>query len=253
MIDDEDKTANWSAQRFYSEASTALNEGDHARAIEYYEKLEARFPFGKYAMQAQLDVAYAYYKDGEPDSAIAAADRFIRIHPSNPHVAYAYYLKGLANFNRSIDFMTRFLPTDISQRDSSAATDSFKDFGELIRRFPQSQYAKDARIRMVYLRNLVAAQDIHVARFYMKRGAYLAAANRCKEVVEKYQRTPAVEEALEIMVAAYTKLELPKLAADAQRVLDINREKGTFVKDVEKPEDKSFVRVAWDYIGLDKN
>ncbi|MBU0499167.1 MAG: outer membrane protein assembly factor BamD [Gammaproteobacteria bacterium] len=250
---EEDKTRNWSAQRFYSEASTALNEGDYQKAIKYYEMLEARFPFGKYAMQAQLDVAYAYYKDAEPESAIAAADRFIRTNPRNPRVDYAYYLKGLVNFNRSIDFMTRFLPTDISQRDSGAAVESFRDFGELVRRYPDSQYAKDARIRMVYLHNLVAQHEVHVASYYMKKGAYLAAANRCKEVVEKYQRAPAVEQALELMVQAYTKLELPKLAEDAQRVLALNREKGGFAQNVEKPEDRTMVRVVWDYIGLDQN
>ena len=250
---EEDKTRNWTASRFYSEASTALNEGDYERAIKYYELLEARYPFGKYAMQAQLDVAYAYYKHGEPDSAIAAADRFIRIHPRNPHVDYAYYLKGLSNFNRSIDFMTRFLPTDVSQRDAGAAYESFNDFAELIRRHPQSQYAADARKRLLYLRNLIAQHEVHVAGYYMKRGAYLAAANRCKEVVEKYPRTPAVEQALETMIDAYTRLNLPKLASDAKRVLDLNREQGVFDQNAEKPEDRSLARIAWDYMGLDKN
>jgi outer membrane protein assembly factor BamD len=249
---EEEKTRNWSASQFYSKASGALAEGDYETAIKYYELLEARYPFGRYAMQAQLDVAYAYYKDGEPDSAIAAADRFIRINPSDPHVDYAYYLKGLSNFNRSIDIMTRFLPTDLSQRDAGAAYESFNDFAELIRRYPDSQYAPDARKRLIYLRNLIAQQEVHVAQYYMKRGAYLAAANRCKEVVEKYPRTPAVEEALELMIDAYTRLKLDDLATDAKRVLAYNREKGTFEK-AEKPEDPSMTRVVWDYIGLDKN
>jgi outer membrane protein assembly factor BamD len=249
---EEEKTRNWSASQFYSKASTALAEGDYETAIKYYELLEARYPFGKYAMQAQLDVAYAYYRDSEPDAAIAAADRFIRIHPRDPHVDYAYYLKGLANFNRSIDFMTRFLPTDLSQRDSGAALESFNDFAELIRRFPDSQYAADSRKRLIYLRNLIAQQEVHVANYYMRRGAYLAAANRCKEVVEKYPRTPAVEQALELMVDAYTRLELTDLAADAQRVLAFNREQGNFEK-MDKPEDPSVARVVWDYLGLDQN
>lgn len=249
---EEEKTRNWSASQFYSKASGALAEGDYETAIRYYEMLEARYPFGKYAMQAQLDVAYAYYRDSEPDSAIAAADRFIRIHPRNPNVDYAYYLKGLANFNRSIDFMTRFLPTDLSQRDSGAALESFNDFAELVRRFPDSQYAADSRKRLIYLRNLIARQEVHVARYYMKRGAYLAAANRCKEVVEKYPRTPAVEEALELMVEAYNKLELQDLAADAQRVLAYNREKGNFDK-IEEPGEPSIARAVWEYLGLDSN
>jgi outer membrane protein assembly factor BamD len=216
--------------------------------------LEARYPFGKYAMQAQLDVAYAYYKQGEPDSAIAAAERFIRINPRNPHVDYAYYLKGLSNFNRSIDFMTRFLPTDISQRDAGAAYESFNDFAELIRRYPASQYSADARKRLIYLRNMIAQHEVHVADYYMRRGAYLAAANRCKQVVEKYPKTPAVEQALETMIKAYNKLELPKLAEDSKRVLEFNREKGTFSQyEVEKPEDKSLARATWEYLGLDKN
>lgn len=251
--EEEEKTRNWSAQRFYSEASTALTEGDYKKAIKYYEMLEARFPFGKYAMQAQLDVAYAYYKYDEPESAIAAADRFIRVNPRHPRVDYAYFLKGLVNFNRSIDFMTRYLPTDISQRDSSAAAESFNDFGELVRRFPNSEYAKDARTRMVYLHNLVAQHEVHVAQYYMKKGAYMAAANRCKEVVEKYQRAPAVEQALGIMIEAYTKLDLPQLAEDSRRVLALNREKGGFNETPEKPEDKTMARVVWDTLGLDKN
>jgi outer membrane protein assembly factor BamD len=249
---EEEKTRDWTASQFYSKASGALAEGDYETAIKYYELLEARYPFGKYAMQAQLDIAYAYYKDGESDSAIAAADRFIRVHPRDPHVDYAYYLKGLANFNRSIDILTRFLPTDISQRDAGAAYESFNDFAELVKRYPNSQYAPDGQKRLIYLRNLIALHEVHVARYYIKRGAYLAAANRCKEVVEKYPRTPAVEEALEIMVDAYTRLELNDLAADAKRVLEHNRQQGTFVK-VEKPGEPSLLRATWDYLGLDQN
>jgi outer membrane protein assembly factor BamD len=249
---EDEKTRNWSASQFYNKASESLGEGDYETAIKYYELLEARYPFGRYAMQAQLDVAYAYYKDGEPDSAIAAADRFIRIHPRDPHVDYAYYLKGLANFNRSIDFMTRFLPTDISQRDAGAAYESFNDFAELIRRHPDSQYAADSRKRLIYLRNLIARHEVHVAQYYMKRGAYLAAANRCKEVVEKHPRTPAVEPALELMIDAYSKLKLDDLAADAKRVLAYNREQGNFAS-TDKPEDPTLLRATWDYIGLDQN
>lgn len=249
---EEEQTRDWSASQIYNKASKSLAEGNYETAIKYYDILEARYPFGKYAMQAQLDSAYAYYKDGDSDNAMASADRFIRTYPTNPYVDYAYYLKGLANFNRSIDIMTRFLPTDISQRDSGAASESFNDFAELVRKFPDSQYAPDARQRLLYLRNLIAQQEIHVADYYMRRGAYVAAVNRCKEVVEKYPSSPAVEEALETMITAYQKLKMDDLAADTKRVLAYNREKGTFKK-LDKPAEPSLLKATWDYIGLDKN
>jgi outer membrane protein assembly factor BamD len=247
-----DETKNWSASKFYAEASASMAEHDYEKAVEYYEKLEARYPFGRYAMQAQLDIAYAHYKNEEPELALAAADRFIRLHPTNPHVDYVYYLKGIVNFNRSVGFFDRFIPIDSSQRDPGAAADSFKDFSELIRRFPDSQYSADARKRLVHLRNNMAKYQVHVARYYMRRGAYLAAANRCIEVVENYQRTPAVEDALEVMIEAYDKMGLETLSNDAQRVLALNRQKGTF--DIPgEPEVKPLSRKIWDYLELDKN
>ncbi len=190
-----DETKGWSAQKFYNEATLAMSDGDYDSAIKYYEGLEARFPFGRYAMQAQLDVTYAYYKNSQPEAAIAAADRFIKLHPRNAFVDYAYYLKGIVNFNQNLSFLTRFIPTDTSQRDPGSTLDSFNDFSELVRRFPDSKYSEDARKRMVYLRNNLASHEVHVARYYMKRGAHMAAANRCVTVVEKYQRTPAVRDA----------------------------------------------------------
>ncbi len=249
-----DETKDWTASKFYAEASAALKEGDYEQAIKYYEGLEARFPFGRYAMQAQLDVAYAYYKYEEPDSAIAALDRFIKLHPRNPHVAYAHYLKGIVNFNRSLGFLERFVPGDSSQRDPGSALDSFKDFSELVEKFPDSEYAADARKRLIYLRNNLARHEIHVARYYLERGAYVAAANRCVYVLEKYQRTPAVRDALEIMIQAYNKLGLDQLAADAQRVLALNEAEGHFDYLKPSPEDqKSTVEQVWDYLELDQN
>jgi outer membrane protein assembly factor BamD len=251
---EKDETLGWSAQKFYSEASFAMSDGDYETAIKYFEGLESRYPFGRYAMQAQLDVAYAYYKDGNHESAIAAADRFIRLHPRNPHVDYAYYLKGVVNFNRNLSFITRFIPTDTSQRDPGSTIESFNDFAELVRRFPESQYSEDARKRMFYLRNNLANHEVHVARYYMKRGAYLAAANRCVTVVEKYQRTPAVKDALEIMVAAYDKLGLEQLSTDAQRVLTVNLQNGALdVAEAEYSEEKSLGKAVWDYLELDQN
>jgi outer membrane protein assembly factor BamD len=249
-----DETKGWSASKFYSEASAAMSEGDYEGAIKYYEGLEAKFPFGRYAMQAQLDGAYAYYKNGDQEQALAAADRFIKLHPSHPYVDYAFYMKGIVNFNRNLGFFDRFLPIDGSQRDSSAALDSFNDFSELIRRYPQSKYSADARKRLVFLRNNIASHQVHAARYYMKRGAYLAAANRCVKVVENYQRTPAVKEALELMVEAYDKLGLEQLSSDAKRVLTVNESKGYF-KSVEQEalDEDPIIRKVWDYIGLDKN
>jgi len=251
---EKDMTKGWSASKFYSEASASMAEGDYEAAIENYEKLEARFPFGRYAMQTQLDVAYAYYRNGDQDQAIAAADRFIKLHPNHPYVDYAFYLKGIVNFNRNMGFFDRFVPVDSSQRDSSAAMDSFNDFSELIRRFPNSKYSADARKRLVFLRNNIAAHQVHAARYYMKRGAYLAAANRCVKVVENYQRTPAIKEALEIMIEAYDKLGLDQLSQDAKRVYSINESKGYFQAVEQKAlDDAPIVRQVWDYIGLDKN
>ena len=249
-----DETKDWSAQRFFSEAQAAMADGDYEQAAKYFEKLEARYPFGRYALQAQINVAYAYYKDGNYTSALAAIDRFIKLHPRNPHVDYAYYLKGVINFTRNLTFTSRFIPVDISQRDPGTVLDSFNDFGELLRRFPNSRYAQDARKRMIYLRNNLAAHELHVARYYMKRGAYVAAAERASGVVERYQRTPSMKEALEIMVAAYNKLGLEQLAADAQRVLALNEQQGNFrLPNDGEPIEESWGKKAWDFLELDKN
>jgi outer membrane protein assembly factor BamD len=248
-----DLTENWTAPRLYAEASSELDSGNYAKAIEYYEKLEARYPFGRYAMQSQLDVAYANYRADEPEAAIAAADRFIKLYPQNPYVDYAYYLKGIVNYNRSVGFLDRYVPTDASQRDPGSALDAFVDFSALVERFPDSRYAEDARQRMLYLRNNLAKHEVNVARYYMRRGAYLAAANRANYVIERFQRTSAVESALEILVDAYTALDKPELAADAKRVLDLNRAEGRFISDEPEPGDVSLARKVWEYLSLDEN
>lgn len=217
-----DKTRDWSAERLYREAKNALAGHDYETAIDYYEKLEARYPFGPLAQQSQLDVAYAYYKGEQTASAIAAADRFIKLYPDHPALDYAYYLKGLVSFNQGKGFFDRFLPIDESQRDPGSALQAFQDFSELVRRFPDSKYSADARQRMLYLRNNLAMHEVHVADWYMRRGAYLAAANRAKYVIENFPRAPAVPEALVLMVKAYRTLELDDLAEDALRVLNLN-------------------------------
>lgn len=220
--DREDETKGWSVTKLYSEAKDALNDGDYELAVKFYDTLLGRFPFGKYAQQAYLEKAYAHYRDSEPESAIATLDRFIKIYPKHPNVDYAYYLKGLVNYNRGKTLFTKYIPVDLSERDPGAARDSFEDFSVLLRRFPDSKYFEDARLRMTHLRNSLARYELHVAEWYMRRHAYLAAANRAKYVLENYQRSPHKEAALQYMIMAYEKLELPELRADAIRVLALN-------------------------------
>lgn len=222
---DED-TRDWSANKFYTEAKEKLNDGNYTAAIKLFEGLEARYPYGPFAQQAQLEIAYAYYKDQEQASAIAAAERFIKLHPNHPNVDYAYYLKGLANFNDNwgiMSFMMQgVLEQDMSERDSKASRESFEDLRALVTRFPDSKYAPDARQRMAHLINVVAMSEVHVARYYLKRKAYVAAANRAQYALKEYPRTPATEEALFIMVKAYEALEMFDLRNDAERILKRN-------------------------------
>ena len=222
LPDQIDETESWSAAQLYAEAKDNLNSGNYETAISYFEKLQARYPFGRYAQQAQLEIIYAYYKAGEPDSAIAAADRFIRINPRNPFVDYAYYMKGLVNFNRGVSLLERFLPNNPAKTDTSTAMQSFNDFAELVQKFPDSKYAEDARQRMVYLRNNLAAYETNVAKYYLQRKAYVAAANRATYVLENYARTPSVADALVVMTRAYVKMDLKDLAKDSLRVLALN-------------------------------
>lgn len=231
---EKDPTRGWSAQRLFSEAKALLAENDFEGAIDMYQKLESRYPFGNFAQQAQIDVAFAYYKNNEPASAIAAADRFIKLHPRHPNVDYAYYLKGLVSYNQGKSFMDRFIPKDRSMRDPGASKDAFDAFSELVRRFPDSKYADDATTRMLQLKNTLAWHELHVAQYYMRRNAYLAAANRARYVVENFQGAPAVHEALVVMVKAYRKMELPELANDALRVLKLNAPQHEAIAGLEK-------------------
>jgi outer membrane protein assembly factor BamD len=217
-----DETANWSATKLYEEAKAARIDGNYKTAIDYLEKLEARYPFGRYAQQAQLELIYDYYKDSEPDSAIAAADRFIKTYPRHPFVDYAYYMKGLVNFARGSGPFDRFLPNDTDKTDTATARQAYNDFAELVQKFPTSKYAEDARQRMLFLHNSLATYEVNVAYYYLRRGAYVATANRAKFVLENYGRTPAVPDALALMAQAYLKLGLRDLAADATRVLRVN-------------------------------
>jgi len=220
--DPKEIAAAWTVQHLYSEAKEALEVGDYTAAIKYYELLEARYPFGKYAQQAQLDVIYAYYKFSEPESAIIAADRFLKLHPRHPKADYVYYLKGLVNFEANQGGLDRFLPVDRSQRDQKTTLQSFMDFSQLVERYPKSKYSEDARQRMLYLRNMLAKHELHVAKYYLKRGAYVAAANRAKTIIESYQRTPVVPEALIVLAKAYKIMDLNDLSASAIKVLKLN-------------------------------
>lgn len=222
LPDQIDETAGWSANRLYSEAKDAMSDGSYDKAIKLFEKLESRYPYGTYAQQAQLDIAYANYKQDEPAAAIAACDRFIRLHPNHPNVDYAYYLKGLANFNEDLGLLGKVSRQDLTERDPKAATESFDAFKELVTRFPNSRYAQDAAARMNYLVNAMAAHEVHVADYYLRRGAYVAAVDRAQNALKTYPDAPANEEALFIMVKAYDALSMTDLRDDADRVMHKN-------------------------------
>lgn len=214
--------ASWTSEKYYKEAKSALNSGDYQTAIEYFEGLQTRFPFGKYAQQALLDIAYAYYRFDEPASAIATANRFIKIHPRHPHVDYAYYIKGLANFSPSIGPLDDLFNQDLAERDIKPLQQSFRDFSELVKRFPKSRYSEDARQRMIHLRNALARHELKIAQFYFKQKAYIASVSRSKYILEHYQGSPAIAAALDIMAQSYGQLGLNKMKKDTQRVLNLN-------------------------------
>lgn len=241
----EDETAGWSAQRLYGEAKDAMADKNWEKAIKYFEKLEARYPYGRFAQQAELEIAYAYWKSDERASAIAAADRFIKLYPNHENVAYAWYLKGLINFNELSGLLTWLTTPDMSDRDPQASREAFAAFREVVTRFPDSRYAPDAAARMRYLVNALASSEVHVARYYMKRGAYVAAANRAQYAVQHYPQAPAVEEAMAIMVKAYDALGMPQLRDDAARVLGKNFPESDYLKAGGHQKDIPWWRI-WD-------
>ncbi len=219
---DDKPSQDLSEQQIYNRAKEQLKNENYSGAIGSLQLLESRYPFGPYAEQAQLELIYAHYKAYENEAAVEAAARFIRLHPSHPNVDYAYYMKGLANFNADRSVFDRFSKTDKTQRDPGAARDSFNDFSALLSRYPSSEYAADAQMRMIYLRNLLARYEVNVANYYFERRAFLAAANRGRYVVENFQQTPAVSDALAVMVQAYLLLDMPTLANDSLEVLKLN-------------------------------
>jgi len=216
-----DDTKGMTAERIYEEGQAKMRDKDYEKAIVYFGKLESRYPNGRFAAQAQLETAYAYYKKEEPILCVAAAERFIKLHPNHANVDYAYYLKGLAVFNER-GMLEKITKQQISDRDPRALHDSFVSFKDLVTRYPNSRYVKDATQRMIYLANALADHELDVARYYMKRQAYIAAVNRTKYALEYYPSTPAIEEALVIMISAYDLLGLEDLKNDTLRILKTN-------------------------------
>ncbi|MBE7940237.1 MULTISPECIES: outer membrane protein assembly factor BamD [Ramlibacter] len=225
----EDKTAGQTPQRIYADAKDEVAAGSWDKAVNLFEKLEGRAAGTPLAQQAELEKAYAQYKSGDQAAALSTLDRFLKLHPASPAVDYALYLKGVVNFNDNLGLFSSITRQDLSERDQKAAKESFEAFKELANRFPDSKYTADARLRMNYIVNSLAAYELHVARFYYQRGAYVAAASRAQAAVTDYQNVPATEEALYIMVRSYEALGLPKLAEDARRVLETSYPKSEFL------------------------
>ncbi len=217
---DRDDNEERSAEQLYEQAKGAGRRGDYETAIQRLEELQSRFPFGNYARQAQLDIIHMYFQAEDMDSTIAAADRFIRLYPRDEYAAYAYYMRATANMNRGRDFLTRIFRIERSMRDPDPLRQAHADFRHLAQNYPNSEYAEDARYRMEILRDQLAEHELHVTDFYLRRGAYVAAANRAKGVVENFQDTPAVRDALVMLAEAYQQLELEELRREVLEVLE---------------------------------
>jgi len=233
----DDKTATWSPNRIYAEAKDEAGSGAYDKAVPLYEKLEGRAAGTPLAQQAQLEKAYAQYKGGDKAAAVSTIDRFLKLHPASPALDYALYLKGVINFNDDLGMFAFLTRQDLSERDQKAAKESFESFKELVTRFPESRYTPDARQRMNYIVNSLAQYEVHVARFYYSRGAYLAAINRAQSAIADYREVPAVEEALYIIVRSYDALGMNDLRDDAQRVLTSNYPQSTYLTQGFKTKD----------------
>ena len=224
-----DPTKDWSPNKIQSEARDERDAGNFEKAIDLYEKLEGRAAGTPMAQQAQLDKAYAQYKSGEQAQALATIERFMRLHPASPALDYALYLKGLVTFNENLGLFGSMLQQDLAERDQKAARESFEAMREVVTRFPDSRYAPDARARMTHIVNSLSQYEVHVARYYLGRGAYLAAVNRAQAALSDYPNAPAREEALAILVRSYDALGMTQLRDDAQRVLKTNFPQSTFL------------------------
>ncbi|MFO1280538.1 MAG: outer membrane protein assembly factor BamD [Burkholderiaceae bacterium] len=217
-----DNTAGWSPNKIYAEAKDEIDSGSYSKAIPLLEKLEGRAAGTLLAQQAQLDKAYAYYKNNEKAQAITTLERFIKLHPASPALDYALYLKGIVNFNENLGFLSSITQQDLSERDQKAAKESFESFSDLVNRFPDSKYTPDARQRMTYILNALAEYEVHVARYYYSRGAYVAAINRAQLALSEYRNVPAAEDALGVLLNSYNALGMDQLRDDARRVLETN-------------------------------
>ena len=214
-----DETVTWSNNKLYSEAQDALTGGDWGKCAKYFEALQGRDPFGHFAQQAQINVAYCNWKDSETAAADQAIDRFIKLHPDHPDIAYAYYLKGMIHFNDDLGLFGRFSGQDMSERDPKSLRESYDAFKIVVDKYPDSKYAPDAAARMRYIVNALASYEVHAADYYYRRGAYVASINRAQRAIKEYKNAPAIEDALHLMMLSYTKLNEPQLAEDSRRVL----------------------------------
>ena len=217
-----DARKDWTAAEYYKAAKEEFDNHNWDSSIKLYEALESKFPFGRFAQQAQLEVAYAYYKQGDSAQAISALDKFIKLHPNHPNLDYALYLKALVNFKEDLGPLARVISQDLADRDPKAARESFEGFKELVTRYPESKYTPDSRERMVYLVEALARQEIHVARYYLSRGAYLAAVNRAQDAIVKFPNSPIHRDALEVMIEGYDRMGMAALRDDARKVLQKN-------------------------------
>jgi outer membrane protein assembly factor BamD len=241
---DKDIDDTRSAEEMYTKAKGYLTAQNWGRAIGQYQILSTRYPFGRYTEQAQLELAYAYHRGGNPEAALSTADRFIRTYPSHPNVDYAFYIRGLTNYEMRVGFMERLMPSRVRDRDQTAARESFRDFDELIKRFPDSRYAPDARQRMVFLRNNLSFYELDVARYYIRRKAYVASAARARYAIENYPGSPELGDALEILHVSYTEMGLSELADDTMTVLALNYPDHPYVTGEGK---KSFWNKMWPF------
>lgn len=211
-----------SEAKIFQDGEHLMKKGHYAEAVKHFEVMDARYPFGKYSRQSQLDIIYAYLKNDDIPSALAAADRYIKLYPTGPDVDYVYYMRGLIRFNQNHGFFEKYFPTDFAKRDLTTVKQAYGDFRLLVHYFPRSKYAPDAKVRMRYIRNIIARHELQVADFYFKRKAYIAAANRANVVVQNYQGAPVMSQALVIMVKSYRQLGLTQDADEALRVLQAN-------------------------------
>jgi outer membrane protein assembly factor BamD len=236
----EDPNSTQAVEKLYAEGKDELASGAYDRAIKIFERVEGRAAGTLLAQQASLDLAYAQYRSNERAAALATLNRFIKLQPSSPALDYAYYLRGIVNFNDNLGVMSAISRQDLSERDQQASREAYQSFRQVYEQFPQSRYAADSKLRMDYIINALAEYELHVARYYYRRGAYVAAANRAQQVVIEFPRTPSNEEALYVLVASYEQLGLEQLRADSQRVLEKNFPNSRYLRDGLRQRDRAW-------------